>query len=111
MADFNAEKVLKDMLKAAQAEAGAVWGKVKDDVEEEFKVLVNVAARIMARKEAGKITEVNARFLMAQYYGAARSFLYSLEGIAKLILESMINAALEVLKEAIKTASGGWVLI
>jgi hypothetical protein len=111
MSDFNGKKVLKDMLSASQAKAGAVWGQAKGDFEEEFKILVSVGARIVSRKAAGTISEVNARFLMAQYCGAARSFLYSLEGIANLIIESIINAALEVLREAIKTATSGWVLI
>lgn len=111
MADFDTEKVLKDMLSASQAAAGAVWDKAKGDIEEEFKTLVNVGARIVARKAANTITEVNARFLIAQYYGAARNFLYSLEGIANLVIESMLNAALAVLREAIKIATKGWVLI
>lgn len=111
MADFDEKKVLKDMLSASQSKAGAVWDKAKDDIEEEFKILASVGARIVARKAAGTITEVNAKFLIAQYFGAARSFLYSLEGIANIILESIINAALEVLREAIKVATGGWVVI
>ena len=111
MADFDTEKVLKDMLGASQAKAGAVWSQVKDDVEQEFKILTSVGGRIAARKAAGTITEVNAKFLIAQYYGAARSFLYSLEGIANLVIEAIINAALDVLRKAIQAATGGWVVI
>ena len=111
MSTFDEQKVLKDMLGASQTKAVAVWGQVKGDVEQEFKTLVSVGARIVARKEAGTISEVNAKFLMAQYYGAARNFLYSLEGIANLAIEAMINAALDVLKKAIQAATSGWVLI
>lgn len=111
MANFDVEKVLKDMLGASQAKAGAVWGQVKDDVEQEFKTLTSVGSRIVARKAANTITEVNAKFLIAQYYGAARNFLYSLEGIANLVIEAVINAALDVLRKAIQTATGGWLVI
>ena len=111
MSTFDQKKVLKDMLGASQAQATAVWSKVKGDVEQEFKTLVSVGARIVARKEAGTISEVNAKFLIAQYYGAARNFLYSLEGIANLVIEAMINAALDVLRTAIQTATSGWVVI
>ena len=111
MNNFNEQQVLRDMLNASQIKAGAVWNQAKDDIKEEFKVLVNVGGRIVARKGEGTITEVNARFLIAQYYGAMRSYLYSLEGIANLILESIINAALGVLRDAIKVATNGWILI
>lgn len=111
MSSFDEKKVLKDMLGASQAQAGAVWNQVKGDVEQEFKTLVSIGARIFARKAAGTISEVNAKFLMAQYYGAARNFLYSLEGIANLVIEGMINAALDVLRKAIQVATNGWVVI
>lgn len=111
MSSFDDEQVLKDMLTASQAKAAAVWNQVKGDVEQEFKTLVSVGARIVARKEAKTISEVNAKFLMAQYYGAARNFLYSLEGISNLVIEAMINAALDVLRAAILAATKGWVVI
>lgn len=111
MSAFDEKKVLKDMLDASQTKVAEVWAKVKDDVEQEFNTLVRVGARIVVRKEAGTISEVNAKFLMAQYYGAARNFLYSLEGIANLVIEAMINAALDVLRKAIKIATSGWVVI
>lgn len=111
MANFDGEKVVKDMLNASQAKAGGVWVQVKDDIEQEFRTLANVGARIVARKAANTITEVNAKFLIAQYYGAARNVLYSLEGFANLIIEAMINAALEVLRKAIQVATGGWLVI
>lgn len=111
MSDLNVEEVVQGMLEAAKNAGEQIWKKVHKELEDEFKTLTQVAARVVFRKAAGSISEVNARFIMAQYYGAMRNYLYAVEGIANIAIESMINAALSILRDAIKVATGGWVVI
>ncbi len=107
--DWNT--VFKDMLAAAQGVAKNDWPKMKEEAEEQFKVLAEVGARIAARKALNTISETNARFLLAQYDMAAQNVLFSVEGMTNLIVEKAYNAARAVLAAAVKAATGGWVLL
>jgi hypothetical protein len=106
-------KVLQDMVDAVEVVAKAEWPKLRSEAEEQFRSLTQVAARIEVRKvlKEDPISETNARFLFAQYELAARNVMFSIEGIANILIERAYNAALAVLRDAIKTATGGWVLI
>ncbi len=107
---MNSEQVLQDMLTAAQAAAGKEWSKLKSYAESEFEILARVAARIEARKLAGTISEVNARFLMGQYENTVQTVLFTVEGLAKLLVEQALNAAIGVLRTAVNNATGWKVL-
>lgn len=104
-------KVLQDMASAAEGIAKTEWPKLKGEAEDQFKVLTQVAARIEARKLSNEISETNARFLMNQYEMASQNVLYSIEGLTNIVIEQVLNAALDVLRVAIKAATGGWVLL
>lgn len=107
--DWNA--VVQGMLAAAQKVATKEWPKLKTEAQDQFKVLAQVGARIEARKALNDISETNARFLMAQYNMAAQNVLFSVEGMTNLIVEQAYNAARSVLADAIKTATGGWLVL
>jgi len=102
--------VLKDMISAAQDVAQTEWPKLRDEAKAQFKILTQVGARIEARKAAGTISKTNARFLMAQHKMAAQNVLFSIEGMTNVLVEKAANAALDLLRAAIKAATGGWVL-
>ena len=104
-------KVLQDMLGAAEGVAKKQWPKLRQEAEEQLKTLTQVAIRIEARKKAGQISETNARFLMAQYELAARNVMFSIEGMTNIMVEQAYNAALAVFRDAVKAATGGWVLL
>lgn len=104
-------RVFQDMLGAAEGVAKKEWPKLRQEAEEQLKSLTQVAARIEARKLLGQISETNARFLMAQYELAARNVMFSIEGMTNILIEQVYNAALAVLKDAIKAATGGWILL
>lgn len=104
-------KVLQGMLAAAQNSAHAEWPKLQSEAKAQFQTLTQVAARIEARKLANDITETNARFLMYQYRMAAQNVMFSVEGLTNLLVEQALNAALDVLRQAVKTATNGWILL
>lgn len=104
-------KVLQDMLAAAQGTAQTEWPKLRSEAEAQFQTLTQVAARIEARKLANDITETNARFLMYQYQMAAQNVIFSVEGLTNLLVEQALNAALTILRDAVKAATNGWILL
>lgn len=103
--------VLQDMATAAEGIAKKEWPKLKDEAEAQFQVLTQVAARIEMRKLTNEISETNARFLMNQYEMATQNVLYSIEGMTNILIEQALNAAFDVLRSAIKAATGGWILL
>jgi len=111
MAAMDWGKVLTDMLAAAQGVAKDKWPALRKDAEDQFKVLTQIGARIEARKAAQDISETNARFLMSQYKIASQNVLFSVEGLANLLVEQAWNKALDVLRDAVKTATSGWILL
>lgn len=104
-------KVLQDMVTAAEGIANKEWPKLRDEAEAQFQILTQVAARIETRKLTNEISETNARFLMNQYEMASQSVLYSIEGMTNILIEQSLNAALDVLRSAVKAATGGWILL
>lgn len=108
---FDVEKVFSDMIAAASTTAKDQWPKLKEDAEDQFRVLAQVAGRVAERTAKGTLSETDARFLMSQHAMATQNVLYAIEGQAKLLLEAVINAALDVLRAALKAATKGWVLI
>lgn len=104
-------KVLQGMLAAAQNSARTEWPTLQSEAEAQFQTLTQVAERIEAGKLANNITETNARFLMYQYKMAAQNVMFSVEGLTNLLVEQALNAALDVLRQAVKTATNGWILL
>lgn len=107
----NWTTVLQGMLAAAQQVAQNEWPKLRDEAEAQFQTLTQVAARVETRTLANTISETNARFLMYQYKMATQNVLFSIEGLTNLLVEQSVNAALAVLSNALKAATGGWVLL
>lgn len=103
-------QVAKDMAAAAKKSASGDWADLKQSAESEFQALAQVAANIERRKIEHTITEVNARFLMKQHRSTTEVVLFASEGIANIVIERAINAALGVLATAVNT-SIGWTLL
>ena len=104
-------KVLTDMLTAAEGVAKTEWPKLKGEAEDQFKILTQVAMSVEARKATGQMSDTNARFLMAQHKMATQNVLYSIEGQTNILIEQVVNAALDILRTALRTATGGWILL
>src|SRR5262249_44497925 len=106
---FMALKVgdlFKDMLAAAKGEFGAKWPAVKDLAQEQFKELARNLARIADLFASGKVNEAQARLLLGIHKNATQTLLLSIEGIGLIAVESAVNAALNVVKDAVNTALG-----
>ncbi|RQU12387.1 hypothetical protein DF153_18575 [Burkholderia cenocepacia] len=103
-------KVLDDMIAAAKAAAGGDWPKLSTYAQHEFQTLAGVAAQIEAKKQAGAISEMDAEFIAGQYKAAAQGVVYAISGLAKIVIQNAWNAAMDVLRKALNSATG-WALI
>ncbi|MBR8174863.1 hypothetical protein [Burkholderia ambifaria] len=102
--------VLNDMLAAAKKAAGNEWPTLSDYAQHEFQTLADIAARIKIRKDSGNLSEIDAEFMVGQYKAAAQSVLYAVQGMSKIVIQNAWNAAMDVLRTALNTATG-WSLL
>jgi hypothetical protein len=108
---IDIENLLKEMLAAASVVLKKHWPKAKDYAENEFRKLLLEAKHIAQLKDDGKITEQEAIYLMDLQRNASRAVLLAIEGLGILAVEAAINAALNVVRDSVNSAIGGWKLL
>jgi hypothetical protein len=109
--EIDTEKLLKAMLKAASVVLKKQWPKSRDYAENEFRKLLLEAQHISRLKEDAKITEQEARYLMDLQRNASRAVLLTIKGLGIIAVEEAINAALDVARDTINDALGGWKIL
>jgi hypothetical protein len=103
---INVTEIATKMLAAIRKVFTKNWPKVEDYAETECKKLAETLAMIEKLRLQGKITEEEAKLQLQIQKNAARAVLLTLEGMGVLAAEEAINAALEVVGEAINAALG-----
>lgn len=98
----NLKPVVSDMVSAAKGVLTKQWPEVKDYAEEEMEKIAKRGELIVKKSIAGDISKEEAKILLQMQTNAAAATLAILEGISRLMAEQAINAALKVLKNAIK---------
>lgn len=80
------------------------WPDVKDYAEAESKKLAENFVMIEKLKLSGKITEEQAKLHHEIQKNASQSVMLTIEGLGLVAVEQAINAAMDVLKEAVNGA-------
>jgi hypothetical protein len=106
--EIDTERLLKSMLKAARVVLKKQWPKSKDYAENEFRKLLLEAQHISQLKDNNKMTEKEARYLMDLQRNASRAVLLTIKGLGIIAVEGAVNAALDVARDTINDAIGGW---
>ena len=101
MSDINVSEVLSNMLTAAEGIFDQICPQVKDFAETEFEKLAKTLAQITKLKLTNQITEGEARILLDMQKNTARTVMLALEGMGLILVEQAVNAALQVVKDAI----------
>jgi hypothetical protein len=109
--NLDVDQLLPEMLAAAAGVLNKQGPKVRDYAENEFRKLLFEAQHLAQLKADGRITEPEAVYLMDLQRNAARTVLLTVEGLGILAVESAINAALKVVREAVNSAIGGWKIL
>lgn len=103
---LNASQLGKDILAAFKGTLSNKWPDIKEYGETEAKKLAQSLVMIESLKNSGKINEEQAALHLEIQKNATRTVLLTLEGLGILAVEAAINAALNVVKDAVNTAVG-----
>lgn len=103
---LNVENLVAEMCKAASGVLKSRWPKAKDYAQSEFTKLVQEAIHIAELRTQGKISEMDAQFLMELQRNAARVVLLTIQGLGIIAVQNAINAALAVVRDTINSAVG-----
>lgn len=105
MAKFDAQQVLRDMVDAAKASLGDAMPETYHYVENEIKKLAETIFKVEAQLVCSEISAESARLVIDSLVNAAKTVELTGEGIVAVEAEKAINAALAVLKDAIKAVA------
>ncbi len=103
---LHLEDLLKEMTGGAKGVLVEKWPAIKGYAEPEFKKIAQNLIKIEALKLEGKLTEEKAKLQFEMQTNAAKSVLLTVEGLGKLVVEQMINAALSAIKAPVNKAIG-----
>lgn len=103
---LSASQLGKDMVAALKGALMEKWPEIKEYGEAEAKKLAQTLVMIEALRVSGKINEEQATLHLEIQKNATRTVLLTIEGLGILAAEAAINAALNVVKDAVNTALG-----
>lgn len=106
MANLNVSALLDQMVDAGKTSFGKQWPGVCDLATSSFKKLAQTLVHIEEMKFTGTVTEEQARLLLDMEKNTFKIVMLSLQGLSLLIVESALNAALDVVRTAVNTALG-----
>jgi hypothetical protein len=106
MANFDLANVSTSVLSAAQSAAGGTWDKIKHDFAADLEGVLRSAANIAQQLEAGQISEAEAEVLVRNQSSILFILEREVEQDAKLVVQNAVNAAIDALMAAVKTAAG-----
>ncbi len=106
MAAIDESQLVSKMLGAAQGVLADKWPEARDYAETEFKKLAETIAFIEAQRALGQMSDEKACLHLNMQENSAKTILLTLEGLGILAVEAAINAALDVVKEAVNSTLG-----
>jgi len=103
---LNASLLSKDILAALKGALTEKWPEIKEYGAAESKKLAQALVMIESLKAAGRINEEQAALHLEIQKNASRTVLLTIEGLGILAVEAALNAALNVVKDAVNSAIG-----
>lgn len=103
---LDTDKLLGDMLSAAQGVVKDKWPATREYFESETKMLVERLGAIEKMRRDGIISETRAKRHLDFQKESFQTVLLAVEGLNQLLVEESLNAALKVVKDAVNTAVG-----
>ena len=103
---LNAGQLAGDMIGAMQGVLTKKWPEIKEYAETEAKKLAESFVMIEKLKLEGKLDEEEARLHFQMQKNAGRTVLLTIEGLGVLAVEEALNAAFDIVRDAVNTALG-----
>ncbi|GAK25863.1 hypothetical protein [Serratia liquefaciens] len=106
MSKIDVSKVADAMILAAKKTFQEEWPIVADYATMEFKKLAFTLAQIQLLYDAEKITDGEASVLFEMQKNAAKAVMAGLAGMTLILVEQVLNAALDAARGIVNTAIG-----
>jgi hypothetical protein len=106
MTDINAGKLATDMLAAVKGKLEPHWNAVAPFARTEMEKLAATAVQIKIGAAAGTLPKAQADILLSMQANASQAVLTAVETVGMIAAQDAINAALNVLKDAVNKAIG-----
>ena len=103
---IDVSELATSMVGAFREKFGDKWSSVEDYAEVEAKKMAENYALIMKLKLAEKISKDEAILYKRIQNNSSKMVFLTIEGLGLLAVEAAINAALDVVKQAVNTAIG-----
>ncbi len=97
--------VAKQMLDAGRLAAGGTWGEIQHDFVSDLGSVLRNAAKIEAQMEAGTLSELEGKDLLEDQSRILFVLSQEAEEDAEIVAQNAINAAIDVLWMAVRTAA------
>ncbi len=110
MANIDFNKLIQDMLNAAEGKLTNHWNEAKPYTEKEVNSFAENIKLIAKLKIQGKITEEQAKLYADIQKSSMRIVLLTIEGLGILAVEAAITAAIDVVRSTVNTALGWRIL-
>jgi len=106
MATISASDLVGPILAAFKGSFQERWPQIKDYAEGEGKKLAHSLEQIIQLRTTGQISDDECGILLEMQRNTTRAVLLALEGMALLLVEQAINAALGAVRDAVNGAIG-----
>lgn len=106
MANISAAALAGPIIGALKGSFKDNWPQIKDYAEGEGKKLANSLEQIVKLRATGQITNDECYVLLEMQKNTARAVLLALKGMALLLVEQAINAALAAVRDVVNGAIG-----
>jgi hypothetical protein len=106
MSKIDVGSLVADMLSAAEKVLKVHWNDVRPFAETEMQKLAATAVLIEAGHTADKLNEAQAKILLRMQANASQAVLTAVETVGMIAAQDAINAAIQVLAQAVNTAVG-----
>lgn len=106
MAELDFDALIKEMGNVAVPHLKGGAAKAKQFGKHEAEKIARTAVMLAEGVAAGKIDLDEARLILEVQKNASRSILLTVKGLGIVAVEKAVNAAMGVLRKAVKTATG-----
>jgi hypothetical protein len=106
MSHIDIDSLAKAMLAAVEKVLKVHWNDVRPFAESEMQKLAVTAAQIEAGRTTGSLSDAQAKILLRMQANASQAVLTAVETVGMIAAQDAINAALQVLAQAVNTAAG-----
>jgi hypothetical protein len=106
MPQIDTTSLVQNMLAAVRQVLQVHWNDVRPFAETEMQKLAATAAQIEAGHADGTISEAQAQILLRMQANASQAVLTAVETVGMIAAQDAINAAIQVLIQAVNRAVG-----